>query len=185
MLSGGPTAKLCYEHLCAATTGTGSGTGGPSDAGSGTGGPSDAGSGTGGPTTPAAAPYRRHIQRLDWALVDIYVGDERVVPPDDEDANDRLIRESLLDRVGIVGSFTPMPTSGPLDACVACYQRVMADLVTGPGIDLIHLGMGPDGHTASLFPGPPRSRPRRACWCWPPRIPTAATRTRGSPSRCR
>jgi 6-phosphogluconolactonase len=92
---------------------------------------------------------------IDWPLVDVYVGDERVVPPDDDDANQRLIREALLDRVGPVGSFTPMPTEGPLDECVAAYQRVMADLVTGAGIDLIHLGLGPDGHTASLFPGAP------------------------------
>ncbi|HEX3334078.1 MAG TPA: 6-phosphogluconolactonase, partial [Acidimicrobiales bacterium] len=49
----------------------------------------------------------------------------------------------------------PMPTELPVDECVAAYQRVMSDLVTGPGIDLIHLGMGPDGHTASLFPGAP------------------------------
>jgi 6-phosphogluconolactonase/glucosamine-6-phosphate isomerase/deaminase len=48
-----------------------------------------------------------------------------------------------------------MPTVGPLPACVESYQRTMADLVSGPGIDLIHLGMGPDGHTASLFPGAP------------------------------
>jgi 6-phosphogluconolactonase len=88
-------------------------------------------------------------------VVDVYVGDERIVPPDDADANQRLIRESLLDRVGGAGSFAPMPTVGPVDECVAAYQRTMSDLVTGPGIDLIHLGMGPDGHTASLFPGAP------------------------------
>jgi len=92
---------------------------------------------------------------IDWGVVDVYVGDERVVPPDDEDANQRLIKEALLDRVEPVGSFSPMPTVGPLDECVASYQRTMSDLVTGPGIDLVHLGMGPDGHTASLFPGAP------------------------------
>jgi 6-phosphogluconolactonase len=92
---------------------------------------------------------------IDWGLVDVYVGDERVVPPDDEDANQRLIREALLDRVGPVGSFWPMPTELPLDECVAEYQRVMSEVVTGAGIDLIHLGMGPDGHTASLFPETP------------------------------
>ena len=48
-----------------------------------------------------------------------------------------------------------MPTEDPLDECAAAYQRVIADLVTGPGIDLIHLGLGPDGHTASLFAGTP------------------------------
>ena len=92
---------------------------------------------------------------IDWGVVDIYVGDERVVPPDDVDANQRLIRESLIEPVGGVGSFSPMPTVGPVDECVEAYQQTMSDLVTGPGIDLIHLGMGPDGHTASLFPNAP------------------------------
>ncbi len=112
VLSGGPTARLCYEALATA-------------------------------------------QGIDWQLVDVYVGDERVVPPDHEDANQRLIRESLLERVGGVGSYSPMPTVGPIDECVAAYQRTMEQVVGGPGIDLIHLGMGPDGHTASLFPGAP------------------------------
>jgi 6-phosphogluconolactonase len=111
MLSGGQTARDCYEVLAA----------------------------TGG---------------IDWSLVDLFIGDERFVPPDDVDSNARLIRESLLDRIGPVGSFSPMPTtSGDIEACAAAYQRTVADLVTGPGIDLIHLGLGPDGHTASLFPG--------------------------------
>ena len=112
VLSGGPTARACYERLAAA-------------------------------------------DGIDWMLVDLYVGDERFVPSGDDDANQRLITESLIAPVGGVGSFSPMPTDGELLACAEAYQRVMADLVTGPGIDLIHLGMGPDGHTASLFPDAP------------------------------
>jgi len=131
VLSGGPTAKLCYEHLSAATTSGGDGV--------------DAGSGTVPMTHPG----------FDWSLVDIYMGDERLVPPDDDDANQRLVREAIVDRVGIVGSFTPMPTTAPVEECVAAYQGVLADVLAGPGIDLIHLGMGADGHTASLFPGAP------------------------------
>jgi 6-phosphogluconolactonase len=112
VLSGGPTARLCYEDL--ATT-----------------------------------------DLIEWPLVDIYIGDERAVPPGDDDANQRLIHEALLDRIGAVGSFTPMPTEGDLVDCVASYQDTMAGVLAGPGIDLIHLGLGPDGHTASLFPGAP------------------------------
>jgi 6-phosphogluconolactonase len=151
MLSGGPTAKLCYEHLSAVTT-EGVGNAGVGNAGA-LGdaaaaedvGPVGAGSGT----VPMAHPA------FDWSLVDIYMGDERLVPPDDEDANQRLVREAIVDRVGILGSFRPMPTTGPVEECVAAYQQVLADLLAGPGIDLIHLGMGADGHTASLFPNAP------------------------------
>jgi 6-phosphogluconolactonase len=110
---------------------------------------------SGGPTAHACYQVLATAEGIDWSVVDIYVGDERLVPPDDEDSNARLIKEALLDRVGPVGSFWPMPTEGPVEGCVATYQRAVSDLVTGAGIDLIHLGMGPDGHTASLFPGDP------------------------------
>ncbi|HWD53881.1 MAG TPA: 6-phosphogluconolactonase [Acidimicrobiales bacterium] len=110
---------------------------------------------SGGPTARACYEVLAGTPGVDWSVVDVYVGDERVVAPDDDDANQRLIREALLDRVGPVGSFQPMQTELPVDECVAAYQRVMSDLVTGAGIDVIHLGMGPDGHTASLFPGAP------------------------------
>jgi 6-phosphogluconolactonase len=124
VLSGGPTAKLCYEHLAAATLG----------------------------------PRRGDI---DWTLVDIFMGDERVVAPDDEDANQHLVRLALVDPIGAVdgvgpvGSFSPMPTEGPVEQCVASYQLTVRQVLDGPGIDLIHLGLGPDGHTASLFKGAP------------------------------
>ena len=108
---------------------------------------------SGGPTARACYEVLATAEGIDWRVVDVYVGDERLVPPDDEDSNARLIKEALIDRVGPVGAFRPMPTEGPVEECVAAYQRIVSDLVTGPGIDLVHLGMGPDGHTASLFPG--------------------------------
>lgn len=114
VLSGGPTARACYERTAA---------------------------------LPAGA--------VDWRAVDVYMGDERLVAPDDPDANQRLVRESLLEPVGGAGSFHPMPTGGGPDACAAAYHAVIAGLLAGEGIDLIHLGMGPDGHTASLFAGSP------------------------------
>ncbi len=90
---------------------------------------------------------------IEWPVVDLYIGDERFVPHGHEDANVRMIKEVLLDRIGPIGSFEPMPTGTTPAECADAYQRIVADLVTGPGIDLIHMGMGPDGHTASLFPG--------------------------------
>ncbi len=110
---------------------------------------------SGGPTARECYEVLAEVEGIDWSLVDVYVGDERIVPPDDEDSNQRLIRESLLDRVGGAGSFWPWDTTLPVAECVGAYQRVIGDLVTGPGIDLIHLGLGPDGHTASLFEGSP------------------------------
>jgi 6-phosphogluconolactonase len=90
---------------------------------------------------------------VDWSLVDVYLGDERMVPPEDPDANQRLVRQHLIDPVGGVGSFSPMPTDGDPDGCAAAYSGIIGRLLGSSGIDLIHLGLGPDGHTASLFPG--------------------------------
>jgi 6-phosphogluconolactonase len=86
---------------------------------------------------------------VDWSRIDVYLGDERCVPPDDPDSNHRMITETLLDRVGPVRSDHPMYQSGSPEDAAADYQRLVAGL---PALDLVHLGLGPDGHTASLFP---------------------------------
>jgi 6-phosphogluconolactonase len=87
---------------------------------------------------------------VDWSVVDVYLGDERCVPLHDPDSNHRMIAETLLDRVAPVRSDHPMYEAGSPDAAAAAYQRLLEPL---PAFDLIHLGLGPDGHTASLFPG--------------------------------
>ena len=82
---------------------------------------------------------------IEWAEVECFLGDERCVPPDDADANQRMIRETLIEPVGSIGAFYPMDCDDP-DG----YAAMLATL--GP-LHLVHLGLGPDGHTASLFPG--------------------------------
>jgi len=84
--------------------------------------------------------------QVDWWKVDIYWGDERCVPHDHPDSNYLLAREALLDRVGAANATYLMRCAEGPDP----YQLRLGDLGR---IDLIHLGMGPDGHTASLFPG--------------------------------
>ncbi len=96
---------------------------------------------------------RRCYQRLaedgadaiDWSTVDIYWGDERLVPRRHPDSNEYLVREALINRVPPVRGVFPMrveSNAGSYDA-----------LVRGAApFDLIHLGLGPDAHTASLFP---------------------------------
>ena len=85
-------------------------------------------------------------EQIDWWAVDVYWGDERCVPNDHAESNYRLGRESLLERVGAVNANFPMRCEEGPDP----YQLRLGELGS---IDLIHLGMGPDGHTASLFPG--------------------------------
>ena len=83
--------------------------------------------------------------QIDWWQVDVYWGDERCVPPDDPDSNERLGREALLERVGAANAVYPMRCEEGPDP----YQQRVAELGR---FDVVHLGLGPDGHTASLFP---------------------------------
>jgi 6-phosphogluconolactonase len=107
-LSGGPTAKKCYEALSAYSVSS----------------------------------------CMDWSGVAIFMSDERCVPMDHPDSNSGMVRETLVAKIGKLGAFHPMD-------CVAgpeAYSSIISGVLP---FDLIHLGMGPDGHTASLFPGSP------------------------------
>jgi 6-phosphogluconolactonase len=95
---------------------------------------------------------------LPWGSVDLWWGDERTVPPDHADSNYRMARETLIDPLGLAASRVHR-MAGEVpdhDAAALAYERALvAALGTPPVLDYLLLGMGPDGHTASLFPGSP------------------------------
>jgi 6-phosphogluconolactonase len=106
-LSGGNTARACYERLAADSADV-----------------------------------------VDWLSVNVYWGDERCVPPNHVDSNQRLVRQALLERVGTANAVYPMSCEEGPDA----YQLRLGEIGK---LDVIHLGLGLDGHTASLFPESP------------------------------
>lgn len=99
---------------------------------------------------------------VDWSKVDVYWGDERFVPADDDERNEKQARAALLDRL----PFDPArihamdasdgPHGGDLHAAAARYADLLASMAPDgqpvPRFDVLMLGMGPEGHTASMFP---------------------------------
>lgn len=108
---------------------------------------------------------------IPWERIRIYFADERAVPPDDKASNYRLVRRALIDRAPIPArSVHRMEAERPdLDAAGESYERRLP-----PRLDVLVLGIGEDGHTASLFPGSPilEERVRRVAPARSPSPPT-------------
>jgi 6-phosphogluconolactonase len=92
--------------------------------------------------------------RIDWRNVELYFGDERCVPPDSAESNWKMASESLISKVPIPSSQV-FRMKGELDPQAAAkeYGLILKEHFEGEGADVMLLGMGSDGHTASLFPG--------------------------------
>lgn len=111
-----------------------------------------------GGSTPKRAYALAAERRSDWTGVTLWLGDERYVAPEDADANARMVREELLTRLPreTLPRFEPVDTARDLEGAAADYgRRLRAALGEGGRLDLALMGLGPDGHTASLFPGRP------------------------------
>jgi 6-phosphogluconolactonase len=117
-----------------------------------------------GGSTPQAAYGRLATMGLDWSRCTLWFGDERCVELDDERSNYRMVRAALLDRLAGPAPVTRRMAGelGP-ERGAEEYERLLrqefADAL--PELDLVLLGMGSDGHCASLFPGQPALEERR------------------------
>jgi 6-phosphogluconolactonase len=120
----------------------------------------------------ASPPYR---DRIAWPRVHFFWGDERCVPPDDPQSNFGMAQESLLSKVPIImDRVHRMPGElEDIDKAARRYESEIARVIPGPGepsFDLVLLGMGEDGHTASLFPGTQWSEERLVAGNFVPRL---------------
>jgi len=112
-----------------------------------------------GGSTPARAYEQLGREHLPWERVDVLLGDERWVAPSDAASNARLLAETLLAQEPAARArFHPVPTQlATPEASALAYEAMVRQLCAGdpPVFDLVLLGLGDDGHTASLFPGTP------------------------------
>jgi 6-phosphogluconolactonase len=105
--------------------------------------------------------------RVDWSKAHVFFGDERCVPPDDEASNYRMAQDTLLSRVNVPAeNVHRMIGEGDAAASARLYEDELRSFFGDaefPTFDLVMLGLGDDGHTASLFPGT-RALEERGAW---------------------
>ena len=107
---------------------------------------------SGGDTARACYQLFATAANVDWSGVDVFFGDERWVSIHDPDSNEGMARLAFLDELDPSWIHSLRHAGDTIDEAAANYDALLREF--GP-IDLVHLGLGPDGHTASLFPGSP------------------------------
>lgn len=95
------------------------------------------------------------MRDLPWDRVELFLGDERFVPPDHPDSNFRMVRETLLAHGIQPKAVHPIPTDGTPEDSAMRYEALLRSIEQRPLFDLNLLGLGVDGHIASLLPAQP------------------------------
>lgn len=107
-----------------------------------------------GGTTPRKVYAALRAAKTDWSAWHVYFGDERCLPPADAERNSAMASGVWLDQVSIPRrQIHPIPAELGPEKAAPCYARELAGLGEANDFDLVLLGLGEDGHTASLFPG--------------------------------
>jgi 6-phosphogluconolactonase len=120
--------------------------------------------------------------RVDWASVDFFWGDERCVSPESADSNFRMVSEAMLEKIAVLDSRIHRMEAerDDLEAAAQEYQETIAQVLEvpaegpPPALDLVLLGMGTDGHTASLFPHT-QALQETVRWVVPNEVPQLST----------